>query len=43
MRSLNPPVRADFFEDLAPCYRDEVNALSAAGRRYIQLDDTNLA
>jgi 5-methyltetrahydropteroyltriglutamate--homocysteine methyltransferase len=33
----------EFFEDLAQCYRDEVNALYAAGCRYIQLDDTNLA
>ena len=32
-----------FFEDLAQCYRDEINALYAAGCRYIQLDDTNLA
>ena len=32
-----------FFEDLAQCYRDEISALYAAGCRYIQLDDTNLA
>ena len=32
-----------FFEDLAQCYRDEINALYQAGCRYIQLDDTNLA
>ena len=32
-----------FFEDLAQCYRDEIAALYAAGCRYIQLDDTNLA
>ncbi|GAB3677216.1 5-methyltetrahydropteroyltriglutamate--homocysteine S-methyltransferase [Salinisphaera aquimarina] len=32
-----------FFEDLAQCYRDEISALHAAGCRYIQLDDTNLA
>ncbi len=32
-----------FFEDLAQCYRDEIAALHAAGCRYIQLDDTNLA
>ena len=32
-----------FFEDLAQCYRDEIAALYAAGARYIQLDDTNLA
>jgi 5-methyltetrahydropteroyltriglutamate--homocysteine methyltransferase len=33
----------DFFTDLARCYRDEIGALYAAGSRYIQLDDTNLA
>ncbi len=32
-----------FFEDLAQCYRDEIQALYAAGCRYLQLDDTNLA
>jgi len=33
----------EFFEDLAQVYRDEVASLYAAGCRYIQLDDTNLA
>jgi len=33
----------EFFEDLAQCYRDEIAALYAAGCRYVQLDDTNLA
>jgi 5-methyltetrahydropteroyltriglutamate--homocysteine methyltransferase len=32
-----------FFDDLAQVYRDEIAALYAAGCRYIQLDDTNLA
>jgi 5-methyltetrahydropteroyltriglutamate--homocysteine methyltransferase len=32
-----------FFEDLAACYRAEIAALYAAGCRYLQLDDTNLA
>jgi 5-methyltetrahydropteroyltriglutamate--homocysteine methyltransferase len=32
-----------FFDDLARCYRDEIDALYAAGCRYIQMDDTNLA
>ncbi len=32
-----------FFADLAACYRDEIAALHAAGCRYLQLDDTNLA
>jgi 5-methyltetrahydropteroyltriglutamate--homocysteine methyltransferase len=33
----------EFFDDLAQCYRDEIDALHQAGCRYIQLDDTNLA
>jgi 5-methyltetrahydropteroyltriglutamate--homocysteine methyltransferase len=37
------PDMDEFFEDLAQCYRDEINALYEAGCRYIQLDDTNLA
>lgn len=37
------PDMDEFFEDLAQCYRDEINALYQAGCRYIQLDDTNLA
>jgi 5-methyltetrahydropteroyltriglutamate--homocysteine methyltransferase len=32
-----------FFVDLAACYRAELDALYAAGCRYVQLDDTNLA
>jgi 5-methyltetrahydropteroyltriglutamate--homocysteine methyltransferase len=32
-----------FFEDLAQCYREEVDQLYNAGCRYIQMDDTNLA
>jgi 5-methyltetrahydropteroyltriglutamate--homocysteine methyltransferase len=32
-----------FFNDLAQCYRDEIQSLYNAGCRYIQLDDTNLA
>jgi 5-methyltetrahydropteroyltriglutamate--homocysteine methyltransferase len=32
-----------FFDDLAQCYREEIDALYAAGCRYLQLDDTNLA
>lgn len=32
-----------FFEDLAQAYRDELDHLYAAGCRYVQLDDTNLA
>lgn len=33
----------EFFEDLAHCYREEIDALYQAGCRYLQLDDTNLA
>lgn len=33
----------EFFADLAACYQAEIAALYAAGCRYIQLDDTNLA
>jgi 5-methyltetrahydropteroyltriglutamate--homocysteine methyltransferase len=32
-----------FFDDLGKVYRDEIAALYAAGCRYMQLDDTNLA
>lgn len=32
-----------FFDDLARVYREEISALYAAGCRYLQLDDTNLA
>ncbi|WP_106476117.1 5-methyltetrahydropteroyltriglutamate--homocysteine S-methyltransferase [Phytohalomonas tamaricis] len=37
------PDMDEFFEDLAQCYRDEIDALYQAGCRYLQLDDTNLA
>lgn len=32
-----------FFADLARVYREEIAALGAAGCRYLQIDDTNLA
>jgi 5-methyltetrahydropteroyltriglutamate--homocysteine methyltransferase len=32
-----------FFDDVAAAYRAEIRALHAAGLRYLQLDDTNLA
>jgi 5-methyltetrahydropteroyltriglutamate--homocysteine methyltransferase len=41
-REAYPDLEA-FFEDLARCYREEIAALAAAGCRYLQLDDTNLA
>jgi 5-methyltetrahydropteroyltriglutamate--homocysteine methyltransferase len=37
------PEMEDFFSSLAKLYQDEVADLAAAGCRYIQLDDTNLA
>lgn len=37
------PELGEFFEDLAQCYRAEINSLYEAGSRYIQMDDTNLA
>jgi 5-methyltetrahydropteroyltriglutamate--homocysteine methyltransferase len=37
------PDMDEFFEDLAQVYREEVSSLYAAGCRYIQFDDTNLA
>jgi 5-methyltetrahydropteroyltriglutamate--homocysteine methyltransferase len=32
-----------FYADVAACYREELSQLGAAGCRYVQLDDTNLA
>jgi len=37
------PDMNEFFHDLSECYREEIRALYAAGCRYLQLDDTNLA
>jgi 5-methyltetrahydropteroyltriglutamate--homocysteine methyltransferase len=37
------PEMEEFFADLAAVYRAEVADLAAAGCRYLQLDDTNLA
>ncbi len=37
------PDLEEFFEDLVQVYKDEVNDLAAAGCRYLQFDDTNLA
>jgi len=37
------PEMEEFFDDLAQCYREEIQSLYDAGCRYIQLDDTNLA
>lgn len=32
-----------FYDDVAACYREELQQLGAAGCTYVQLDDTNLA
>jgi 5-methyltetrahydropteroyltriglutamate--homocysteine methyltransferase len=37
------PDMDEFFQDLARCYREEIDSLYRAGSRYVQLDDTNLA
>jgi 5-methyltetrahydropteroyltriglutamate--homocysteine methyltransferase len=37
------PRIADFFDDLVRIYREELAALYAAGCRYVQLDDPNIA
>ena len=37
------PTMDEFYADVAAAYRDEVDSLAAAGCRYIQMDDTNLA
>ena len=37
------PDMDEFFADVAAAYREEVDQLAAAGCRYIQFDDTNLA
>lgn len=37
------PDLEDFYADLAAAYRAEIASLAAAGCRYLQLDDTNLA
>lgn len=37
------PEMDEFFADVARVYREEISDLAAAGCRYVQLDDTNLA
>lgn len=37
------PTMDEFYADVAAAYREEVAQLSAAGCRYLQFDDTNLA
>src|SRR5690606_37371314 len=37
------PTMEEFYADVAAAYRAEVDSLAAAGCRYVQMDDTNLA
>ena len=37
------PDLEQFYADVASCYREEIGQLGAAGCKYVQLDDTNLA
>jgi 5-methyltetrahydropteroyltriglutamate--homocysteine methyltransferase len=38
-----PELEPDFYEDVATAYGEELHSLAAAGCRYVQMDDTNLA
>jgi 5-methyltetrahydropteroyltriglutamate--homocysteine methyltransferase len=38
-----PELEPAFYEDVAKAYGDELRSLHAAGCRYVQMDDTNLA
>ncbi len=38
-----PELEPDFYDDVARAYGDELRSLAAAGCRYVQMDDTNLA
>jgi 5-methyltetrahydropteroyltriglutamate--homocysteine methyltransferase len=38
-----PELDPDFYDDVAKAYGDELRSLHAAGCRYVQMDDTNLA
>jgi len=42
-REAYPELEPAFYDDVAKAYGDELQALSAAGCSYVQLDDTNLA
>ncbi|KKA28447.1 hypothetical protein TD95_002581 [Thielaviopsis punctulata] len=42
-KTAYPQLEPDFFDDLARVYQAELDALYAAGCRFVQLDDTNLA
>jgi 5-methyltetrahydropteroyltriglutamate--homocysteine methyltransferase len=42
-REAYPELDPAFYDDVAKAYGDELRALHAAGCRYVQMDDTNLA
>jgi 5-methyltetrahydropteroyltriglutamate--homocysteine methyltransferase len=42
-RKAYPELEPAFYDDVAKAYGDELRSLYAAGCRYVQLDDTNLA
>ncbi|MFD0668391.1 5-methyltetrahydropteroyltriglutamate--homocysteine S-methyltransferase [Ramlibacter sp. MAHUQ-53] len=42
-REAYPELDPAFYDDVAKAYGDELRALYAAGCRYVQMDDTNLA
>jgi 5-methyltetrahydropteroyltriglutamate--homocysteine methyltransferase len=42
-RAAYPELEPEFYEDVAAAYGAELKALAAAGCRYVQMDDTNLA
>jgi 5-methyltetrahydropteroyltriglutamate--homocysteine methyltransferase len=42
-REAYPELDPAFYEDVAQAYGDELRSLYAAGCRYVQMDDTNLA
>ena len=42
-REHYPQLEPDFYQDVADAYGAELQSLAAAGCRYVQLDDTNLA
>ncbi|MES2480994.1 MAG: 5-methyltetrahydropteroyltriglutamate--homocysteine S-methyltransferase [Pseudomonadota bacterium] len=42
-REAYPELEPAFYDDVAKAYGDELRSLHAAGCRYVQMDDTNLA
>lgn len=42
-REHYPELDPEFYDDVARAYGDELKSLAAAGCRYVQMDDTNLA